>query len=87
MEVKSEDPREYFMPGHQYSRQDIHDRFGAQRKGPVATPHDHLPYLFLFVRLRKEANAQWSDNVLYYTGTRTRTRTRTHADAAQASAY
>jgi hypothetical protein len=66
--AKVEDPLQYFVAGQQYSRQDIHDRYGAQRKGPVATPHDHWPYLFLFVRLRKEANAQWTDNVLYYTG-------------------
>lgn len=66
--AKAEDPLQYFVAGQQYSRQDIHDRYGAQRKGPVATPHDHWPYLFLFVRLRKEANAQWTDNVLYYTG-------------------
>jgi hypothetical protein len=59
-----------FTPGKKYKRKEIHNEYGGNRQGGIASCSSH-PYIFIFTGksgVQHGYEDGWHDNIFYYTG-------------------
>lgn len=59
-----------FIPGKRYIRKELHNKYGGNRQGGIASCSNH-PYIFIFTGKSGKQHGykdEWHENTFYYTG-------------------